>query len=79
MSQLNIHVTERFEKVLARLMKLRSLKTKSEAIRVAVEETLERAQKRSQRGENYAEWLGLGLRAPLNPSPRFHSDDDLWR
>jgi len=79
MGQLNIHLNQRFEKAILRLMKLRGLKTKSETVRAAVEEALERAEKRSRRGENYKEWLGLGLRAPLNPSPRFHSDDDLWR
>lgn len=79
MGQLNIHLNERFEKAILRLMKLRGLKTKSETVRTAVEEALERAEKRSRQGENYREWLGLGIGAPLNPSPRFQSDDDLWR
>jgi hypothetical protein len=27
---------------------------------------------------DYHSWLGLGLKATLNPKPRFRSEDDLW-
>lgn len=27
---------------------------------------------------NFAKWLGAGNAKPLNPSPKFKSDDDLW-
>lgn len=27
---------------------------------------------------DYSHLLGLGLKAPLNPNPRFKNDDDLW-
>jgi hypothetical protein len=28
---------------------------------------------------DYRPWLGLALRAPLNPKPRFRNEDELWR
>ncbi len=31
-----------------------------------------------ERIADFRSWLGLGLRAPMNPTPRFKSDDDLW-
>ena len=27
---------------------------------------------------DYRSWLGLALKAPLNPKPRFRSEDELW-
>jgi hypothetical protein len=27
---------------------------------------------------DFSSWLGLANKAPLNPTPRFKSDDDLW-
>ncbi len=77
MGQLNIQMTPDFEKALLRLMRVRGLKTKSEAVRVAVQEGLERALGRSKTADFHA-WLGLASRKPLNRSPRFKSEDDLW-
>lgn len=77
MSQINLHVTPAFERALARLMRLRQFATKSEAIRVAVEEAAGRAAR--PRATDFAAWRGLGKRAAVNPKPRFRSDDDLWR
>ena len=78
MSQINMHVKPEFERDLARFMRLRGLETKSEAIRVAVREGLERAQATPAR-ESFASWAGAGLAAATNPDQRFESDDDLWR
>ena len=77
MSQLNLHVKPEFERDLARLMRLRGISTKSEAIRLAVRETARRAQRSSKRTD-FASWKGAALAAALNPRPRFASDDDLW-
>ena len=77
MPQLNIHLTPEFQRSLVEYMRLRHLKTKSEAVRQAVSEALERERSR-RRAADFATWLGLGNRAPQNPRPRFHSDDDLW-
>lgn len=77
MSQINLHTTPRFERALARLMKLRGLRSKSEAIRAAVEEAAQRAARRPS--ADFREWIGLGKRGPGDAPPRFSSDDDLWR
>ena len=77
MSQLNLHVKPDFERDLARLMRLRGIPNKSEAIRLAVRETLDRAN-RTGAGTNFAKWKGAALAAKLNPEARFGSDDDLW-
>ena len=77
MPQLNMHLTPEFQQSLADYMRLRHLKTKSEAIRQAVREALERERSR-RRTADFTAWLGLANRVPQNPHPRFTSDDDLW-
>jgi len=78
MSQINIHVSPEFEENLSRYMRYRGIKTKSEAIRSAVREGLARARGDSAALTDFKTWLGMGLGAPLNPNPRFPSDDSLW-
>ena len=78
MAQLNMHLTPAFERMLAQLMKVRRIKTKSEAIRLAVEEALDRAARSRKVPPSFDEWIGLAKRAPLNPTPRFATDRDLW-
>lgn len=78
MAQINIHVKPDFERDLERFMSLRGLATKSEAIRLAVREGLERARAAPPR-ESFTGWAGAGLAVSPNPEPRFRSDDDLWR
>ncbi len=78
MSQLNIHLTEEFERRLSRLMRVRQIKTKSEAVRIAVAETLERSLGSGTPATDFRSWIGLARQAPQNPPPRFRSDDDLW-
>lgn len=78
MSQLNMHVTPEFERALAELMRRRKLSTKSEAIRLAVQEAVARL-RGGQRQVDFREWIGAGLTVPPNPQPRFRSDDDLWQ
>ncbi len=77
MPQLNVHLTPEFQRSLAEYMRLRDLKTKSEAVRQAVLEALE-VQISRRRTADFGSWLGLGNRAPQNPEPRFRRDDDLW-
>jgi hypothetical protein len=77
MAQININVTPEFEKALARFMRLRRIRTKSEAIRIAITECAERSAKK-RRTASFTEWIGAAKKAPLNRSPRFASDDDLW-
>lgn len=78
MSQINLHITPQFEKTLKNFMRLRGFKTKSEAISVAVKESLERAM-RTLVTTDFSMWLGMAKKKPLNLKPRFKSDDDLWR
>jgi hypothetical protein len=78
MSQINLHVKPAFESDLADFMGLRSVRTKSEAIRLAIREGLERARS-TPAGIRFTSWAGAGLAVTPNPEPRFRSDDDLWR
>lgn len=77
MGQLNMHLTPEFEKMLHRFMRKRQLKTKSEAIRIAVKEGCEHAQKPLPKTD-FVHWIGAAKHAPLNPNPKFESDDALW-
>ena len=76
MAQLNLNTTPSFERALARFMRVRGIRSKSEAIRVAVEES---AAAVTRGTADFEAWLGLGTQAPLNPSPRFPTHADLWK
>lgn len=78
MGQFNMHVTPDFDQALAELMRRRRVATKSEAIRMAVLETVARLRGERSRVD-FREWIGAGLAVPCNPHPRFRSDDDLWQ
>lgn len=77
MAQLNINLTPGFLRELEQYMKRHKLSTKSEAIRTAVREALERLEGEA-RATDFRRWLGLGLKAPLNQKPRFKDEDELW-
>lgn len=77
MSQLNIHLTPDFEKKLSEYMRIRGIRTKSDAVRLAVQEAVEREQ-HLRKTPDFSRWIGLGRQAAENPNPRFRSDDDLW-
>lgn len=77
MQQLNIRLSAASEAELRELMRRRGLRSKSEAIRLAVAEALARTA--DAPAPDFRSWIGLARRLPLNPSPRFASDDDLWR
>jgi Arc/MetJ-type ribon-helix-helix transcriptional regulator len=76
MRQININVTPEFERDLRRLIRLRKYKTQSEAIRSAVHEAAKEQSKTQH--PPLRDLLGAALKAPLNPNPRFKSEDDLW-
>jgi len=76
MSQLNINLTPEFDTALQRLMRARGIKTKAEAVRLAVREALERTH--AERCADFTSWIGLGKTVPENLARRFHSDDELW-
>ncbi len=75
MRQLNLNVTPEFERDLQQFMKKKGISRKSDAIRRAVRDAAARS---APPPCDYRTWLGLGLREPLNPAPRFRSEDDLW-
>lgn len=78
MTQINLHVTPEFEKELQQLMKVKQLKTKALAIRIAVKECL--AHSIAQKiPTDFSQWAGLANQVPMNSKPRFSSDDDLWK
>jgi Arc/MetJ-type ribon-helix-helix transcriptional regulator len=77
MSQINIHLTPEFERTLTEYMRLRGIRTKSDAVRQALQEAVER-ERRLHRVPDFTRWLGLGKQNPENPNPKFRSDDDLW-
>ncbi len=74
MAQLNLHTTPEFESQLAVLMRLRSISSKSEAIRVAVAEQAKAAQMSHLRSDFSAL---VGLFKPKQRA-RFENDDALW-
>jgi hypothetical protein len=75
MGQISIKVTPEFERELRQYMKRHGLKRKSDAVRQAVHEAVARKGKKEF---DFNLLLGAGLKAPLNPNPRFKSEDDLW-
>lgn len=77
MVQLNIHLSPQFEKDLADYMRRTGIGQKSEAVRTALREALERLSKKKL-GTDFREWRGMALKAPLHAKPRFRSEDDLW-
>lgn len=77
MSQLNIHMNPLFAKDLKKLMKIRHIKTKAEAVRTAVRESLEHSIL-SIKPTDFSEWVGLGQQVPTNEKTKFKSDNDLW-
>jgi Arc/MetJ-type ribon-helix-helix transcriptional regulator len=78
MKQLNIHITPELEKNIKLLMEKRQLSNKSEAIRLAVREAVNRIIAADIPQQNFYEWLGIGSKTPVNSNPKFKSDDDLW-
>jgi hypothetical protein len=78
MGQLNMHLTQDFEQMLRHLMRLRQLRTKSEAIRIAVKESLEHSKEAALKTTDYVSWVGAAKKAPLNTRPKFSTDDALW-
>jgi Arc/MetJ-type ribon-helix-helix transcriptional regulator len=77
MKQINLNVTPEFERNLNAVMRTRGIASKSDAIRIAVREAAERL-KESSPPDDFREWIGIGLKAPLNHTPRFKDEDALW-
>lgn len=76
MRQIHLNITEEFERDLRRFMGHKGITNECEAIHQAVHEATRKAGAATH--SDFRSWLGLGLKAALNPKPRFCSDDDLW-
>jgi hypothetical protein len=76
MSQLNIHVSSAFEQKLKRYMRVRGIKTKSDAVHAAVDEALRLAQKSPT--VNLRDLVGAAKQLPLRPRKKWLNEDDLW-
>ena len=75
MKQLNLVVTPEFDKNLRTFMKRKGIASKSAAIRCAMRDAVAK----SPGGEtDFRSWIGIGLKEPLNPRPRYQSEDELW-
>ena len=77
MKQLNLQLTKEFLRDLKTFMELSGIKTKSEAIRMAVARMVVELLAQKKR-TNFRGWIGLGLRVPLREQRQFKDEDDLW-
>lgn len=78
MAQLNINLAPEFQENLEKLMRLRGITSKSDAVRLAVKEAVER-QTAQKPKTNWRALLGWANQFPENPDSRFKSHDELWQ
>ena len=71
MKRLSLTLTPQFENDLKRFMKDRGIKNKSEALRIAVREVCPKT--------DFRALIGIATKGPMNPNPRFKTEDDLWK
>ena len=72
---MTIELDPDLERDLREYMARRNISSESEAIRQALHQALG---KQAGDGDDFRQWLGMGLKAPLNRERRFFSEDDLW-
>jgi hypothetical protein len=77
MSQLNIHMTEAFEKKLKRYMRARGIKTKSDALQQALDDAIKLTTKKPSK-DSFKDLLGSANKFPQRPRRDWLSEDDLW-
>lgn len=73
MAQMNLQITPEFEANLQRLMRARKIKSRSQAVRLAVEE----AANAEERKVTWAELQGI-LRPAIDAGLRMPTDDEIW-
>ena len=78
MAQLNLNLTREFLKDLQTYMKLKGIPTKSEAIRCALREGVQRLTA-ARRQTSYRDWIGKALKAPPREGVKFKDEDSLWK
>jgi Arc/MetJ-type ribon-helix-helix transcriptional regulator len=77
MAQLNINLTTEFQENLDKLIRLRGFTSKSEAVRIAVWEAVERETAQKTKVD-WRTLLGWAKQFPENPQAKPIADDDLW-
>jgi hypothetical protein len=77
MAQLNINLAPEFQDNLEKLMRLRRIASKSEAVRLAVKEAVERETTKKPQTD-WRALIGWANQFPENPNPKFESHDELW-
>lgn len=78
MPQLNIRLTAHFAKDLNKFMRLRHINTKSEAVRIAIKEGIQRTFTQTKL-INFTEWLGIAAEIPPNKNNKFSYNKDIWK
>ena len=76
MRQFNLNATPEFERDLRLFMKRKGIRSKSDAVREAMRDAV--AKNAQTERTNFHSWLGLALKSPANPKPRFQNEDELW-
>jgi len=76
MAQLNLNVTREFERDLKLIMEKRKLKRKSDALRQLVHDEADKLRRKQK--FNFESLMGIALKYPANPNPKFKDEDDLW-
>lgn len=77
MKQINLQTSKELERDIGDYMKLKGIAHKSEAIRQAVKESVERL-RQARIATDFYSWIGLAL-SPAPPSrPSQKDEDELW-
>jgi hypothetical protein len=77
MARLNINLAPEFQDNLRKLMRLRGIASKSEAVRFAVKEVVER-EATQKRQTDWRALIGWANQFPENPNAKSKSHDELW-
>lgn len=77
MAQININETVEFVRDLKRLMSVRKIRHKSDAIRRAVHEAAQQLGRNDQ-SMDFRELLGIAGKGRVNPNPKFKDRASLW-
>jgi len=77
MAQLNINLAPEFQENLEKLMRLRGITSKSEAVRIAVKEAVERESAHKPMVE-WASLIGWAKQFPEDPNAKLITEDELW-
>lgn len=78
MAQLNLNLNEEFSRDLQELMDKRRIKTKADAIRIAVKETLKSLTLEPEKNIDFTQWIGLAKSPAKRRRVRFKTHAEVW-